>query len=83
MKGSLLILILFFSINLGLSQNGDINLLKKINHSYTPSGGNFMTFITNTDDPVTFGIPGAILIKGLISKEKEDFWKASSSQISL
>ena len=57
------------------AQNGDINLLRKINPSEIQDG-DLMTLITNSDDPVTFGIPGIVLLKGIITKEKEDFWKS-------
>ena len=57
------------------AQNGDINLLRKINPSEIQDG-DLMTLITNSDDLVTFGIPGIVLLKGIITKEKEDFWKS-------
>jgi len=57
------------------AQNGDVNLLRKINPSEIQDG-DLMTLITNSDDPVTFGIPGIVLLKGIITKEKEDFWKS-------
>jgi len=57
------------------AQNGDVNLLRKINPSEIQDG-DLMTLITNSDDLVTFGIPGIVLLKGIITKEKEDFWKS-------
>jgi membrane-associated phospholipid phosphatase len=66
---------IFIVNNCLFAQNGDINLLKKINPSEIQEG-DWMTFITNSDDPVTFGIPGIVLLKGIITKEKEDFWKS-------
>ena len=66
---------IFIVNNCLFAQNGDINLLRKINPSEIQKG-DWMTLITNSDDPVTFGIPGIILLKGIITKEKEDFWKS-------
>ena len=60
----------------GYSQNGDINLLKKINGSYTPEGGKFLTFITNSDNAVTFSIPVGLFATGIITKDKETRWKS-------
>ncbi len=69
-------IVFFLMINNTLfAQNGDINLLRKINPSEIQDG-DLMTLITNSDDPVTFGIPGIVLLKGIITKEKEDFWKS-------
>ena len=59
-----------------ISQNGDINLLKKINGSYTTNGGKFFTFITNSDNAVTFAIPVGLFASGLITKDKELRWKS-------
>lgn len=59
-----------------ISQNSDINLLKKINGSYTTDGGKFMTFITNSDNAVTFSIPIGLFTTGLITKDKETQWKS-------
>lgn len=78
MKSFLLTIVLsIFTNQFVICQNSDFNLLKKVNQSYTPSGGNFMTFITNTDDPVTFGIPGIILTKGLLTKNSGDIWNST------
>jgi membrane-associated phospholipid phosphatase len=60
----------------GFSQNGDINLLKKINGSYTPEGGKILTFITNSDNAVTFSIPVGLFASGIIAKDKELRWKS-------
>ena len=69
-------IVFFLMINNTLfAQNGDVNLLRKINPSEIQDG-DLMTLITNSDDPVTFGIPGIVLLKGIITKEKEDFWKS-------
>ena len=69
-------IVFFLMINNTLfAQNGDVNLLRKINPSEIQDG-DLMTLITNSDDLVTFGIPGIVLLKGIITKEKEDFWKS-------
>lgn len=49
-----------------LSQNADIDLLKKINQQYTPNGGRFMRILTDSDTPVALGIPTGFLIAGAI-----------------
>ena len=72
MKKILFLLTLLFSSFLQ-SQNLDINLLKDINHSYTKTGGKVMTFITDSDDPVSFGLPVGLAINGLITKEKRNY----------
>ncbi len=68
----LLYLLLFVS-SLSWSQNLDIDLLKKINGGYTTGGGKFMTFITDSDDPVTFGLPVVLAINGLVTKDKSNY----------
>ncbi len=64
------IIVLILSFH-SVGQNADIDLLKKINHSYTVNGGKVMTFITNSDNPVTFSIPVGLFATGLITKNKE------------
>ena len=64
------IIVLILSFH-SAGQNADIDLLKKINHSYTVNGGKVMTFITNSDNPVTFSIPVSLFATGLITKNKE------------
>jgi membrane-associated phospholipid phosphatase len=72
MKGALIVLIVFFSF-VSFSQNLDINLLKDINGSYTHRGGDIFTFITYTDNPVTFGIPLFLAAYGLYRKNKKKY----------
>lgn len=72
MKKNILLLILFFNSFLQ-AQNLDINLLKTINHSYTKNGGKLMTFITDSDDPVSFGLPIGLAVNGLLTKEKSNY----------
>ena len=52
------ILTFIFPFFYGVGQNGDINLLKKINGSYTTSGGKFFIPVPELN---------------LITKEDEDF----------
>jgi len=72
MKKNILLLILFFNSFLQ-AQNLDIFLLKNINHSYTKNGGKLMTFITDSDDPVSFGLPIGLAVNGLLTKEKSNY----------
>jgi membrane-associated phospholipid phosphatase len=74
MKNILRVLVVFFYFT-GFSQNGDINLLKKINGTYTTGGGKFMTIITDSDNPVTFSIPVGLFVTGAIIKDKDLRWK--------
>ena len=74
MKNVAIVIFIFFYFT-GFSQNGDINLLKKINGSYTTGGGKFMTFITDSDNPVTFSIPVGLFVVGAIKKDKDLRWK--------
>jgi membrane-associated phospholipid phosphatase len=69
MRNSLILIIVLFSFK-SFSQNGDINLLKKINGSYTHSGGKVMTFVTNSVDYGGIGLPVGLLVTGLIRKDK-------------
>jgi len=64
------IIVLILSFH-SVGQNTDIDLLKKINGSYSANGGKVMTFITNSDNPVTFSIPVGLFATGLITKNKE------------
>jgi len=68
-----IIYLLLFVSSISWSQNLDIDLLKKINGSYTTGGGKFMTFITDSDDPVTFGLPVVLVINGLVTKDKSNY----------
>jgi membrane-associated phospholipid phosphatase len=63
----LLISLFFFGVS-ATCQNSDIDLLKKINGTYTTSGGNVMLFVTNSDTPISLGIPSGLLIAGGIKK---------------
>jgi membrane-associated phospholipid phosphatase len=69
MKKYFLVFILFFSFPI-FSQNGDIDLLKKINGSYTAKGGDVFTFITNSVDYGGIGLPVGLFVTGVIRKDK-------------
>jgi len=57
--------------SVSFSQNSDIDLLKKINGSYTPIGGRVMLVCTHSVNPVCLGVPTGIFITGMIKKDKE------------
>jgi membrane-associated phospholipid phosphatase len=69
MKQFILGFILFFSFPI-FSQNGDIDLLKKINGSYTNKGGAVLTFVTNSIDYGSIGLPVGLFATGIIRKDK-------------
>lgn len=70
MRHSLFIFLVFFGSLATFSQNADIDLLKKINGSYTPNGGKVMSVITHSVNPVCFGVPAGMLVTGVILKDK-------------
>ncbi len=69
MKQVVLGFILFFSFPI-FSQNVDIDLLKKINSSYTSKGGSVFTFVTNSVDYGGIGLPIGLFATGIIRKDK-------------
>ena len=69
MKQLILGFILFFSFPI-FSQNADIDLLKKINSSYTSKGGSVFTFVTNSVDYGGIGLPIGLFATGIIRKDK-------------
>ncbi len=69
MKKVILGFILFFSFPV-FSQNADIDLLKKINSSYTSNGGSVFTFVTNSVDYGGIGLPIGLFATGIIRKDK-------------
>jgi len=75
MKIFKLILVSLLSFG-SFSQNGDINLLRKINGSYTPTGGKILIPITNSVDIGGIGLPLGLLVTGLIRKDKEMTFKS-------
>ena len=64
------IVALLFCINC-YGQNADINLLKSINHSYTPIGGTSFKIITESINPIALGLPLGLFIGGKVSKNQE------------
>lgn len=69
-------LFVFFICFTSYSQNDDINLLKKINGSYTPNGGKVMTVVTDSDNPVAFGLPVGLFVTGKLTKDKNMVWNS-------
>lgn len=65
---SIILFIVGFS---SYAQNGDINLLKKINGTYTENGGKFFRFVTNTDTPVALGLPTGLIAIRLVKKNNQ------------
>jgi membrane-associated phospholipid phosphatase len=70
MRCQLFSFLLFFSSYVSFSQNIDIDLLKKINGSYNSNGGKVFSVVTHSVNPVCLGVPGGMLITGLILKDK-------------
>ena len=75
MKSFIRVIFVVFSFST-IAQNGDIDLLKKINGSYTPNGGKVMLFATNSDTPVSLGLPVGLFVTGLIKKDKPTIWNS-------
>lgn len=70
MRHSLFIFLVFFGSLATFSQNADIDLLKKINGSYTPRGGGVMEVFTHSVNPICLGVPAGIFITGAVKKDK-------------
>ena len=56
-----------------LAQNGDIDILKKINNEYGKVGGPLMKGVTNSDTPISLGIPSILMISGVLKKDSTAF----------
>jgi membrane-associated phospholipid phosphatase len=56
-----------------LAQNADIDLLKKINNEYGKVGGPLMKGATNSDTPISLGIPSILMISGVLKKDSTAF----------
>jgi hypothetical protein len=56
-----------------LAQNADIDLLKKINNEYGKVGGPLMKGVTNSDTPISLGIPSILMISGVLKKDSTAF----------
>ena len=66
----LFIVVLFsFFIILILSQNMDINILGNINVNRNRQFDQVFVYITNSADPVAFGIPAILFFSGLLNNE--------------
>jgi membrane-associated phospholipid phosphatase len=70
MRISLCTFFLIILSSFSYSQIADIDLLKKINGSYTPNGGSVMKVFTHSVNPVCIGVPAGIFITGAITKDK-------------
>lgn len=74
MKHILSFSILFFFNLVGTSSNAqslDYTWLKKINSTYTTSGGNFMKFISDSDTPIAFIMPSISTSYGLVTHKNK------------
>lgn len=74
-KTLLPLLFLLFGLN-GFSQNADINLLRSINHSYTPTGGTTFKIVSESVNPISLGFPVGLFIGGQVTKNKEMVWNS-------
>lgn len=73
------LIVLFLSCALSCystGQNIDFRVLKSINHAYTPTGGKVFKTITNSINPVSFGLPVGLFIGGKAFKNKEMVWNS-------
>ena len=61
---------------LTFAQNKDIEWLKSINSSYTPTGGKIMKGFTHSINPISLGLPAGMLIGGIVKKDKELRWNS-------
>lgn len=69
-RPALFLLAFLFSFSLS-AQNGDINLLRKINHPVNPGLDKAMRFTSNTVGPLCIGIPSGMLIYNLATKAEQ------------
>lgn len=58
------------------AQNMDIDLLKSINHSYTPNGGVAFKVVTESVNPISIGLPIGLFIGGKATKNSEMVWNS-------
>jgi membrane-associated phospholipid phosphatase len=83
-KCSLFILFTLSVSTHSYSQNWDVNLLRDINHSYTSSGGNVMTFFSESVTPFAIAAPLTIWVYAIIKKDKKQAYNGlmvASSEI--
>jgi membrane-associated phospholipid phosphatase len=74
-KKNVFIFLLFFP-GILLSQNLDIELLRRINSPETLPADNFFRFISNSEIYIAMGIPTGIAAAGLVKNDKELFRNA-------
>ena len=63
--------LILLNSHLSFAQNKDIEWLKSINSSYTPTGGKIMKGFTHSINPISLGLPAGLLIGGIVKKDKE------------
>jgi membrane-associated phospholipid phosphatase len=56
------------------AQNMDSDLLKNITGNYAPKTGSVMLGFTQSDTPISLGIPAAFLVYGHLKKDQETFF---------
>jgi membrane-associated phospholipid phosphatase len=71
MQRIIFIVLLFIYVAPIAAQNFDINALKKINVERNKSLDGTMKFLSGTATPVSFGLPGGMVIAGLIAHDKK------------
>jgi membrane-associated phospholipid phosphatase len=68
--------LILLNSDLTFAQNKDIEWLKSINNSYTPTGGKIMKGFTHSINPISLGLPAGLLIGGIVKKNKELRWNS-------
>jgi membrane-associated phospholipid phosphatase len=68
---TILITVVLMSGFSGTAQYADIDILKKLNGSYTPQMGKFIHVMTESVNPVAIGLPIGLFATGWIKKDKE------------
>lgn len=68
--------LILLNSDLTFAQNKDIEWLKSINSSYTPTGGIIMKGFTHSINPISLGLPAGLLIGGIVKKDKELRWNS-------
>jgi membrane-associated phospholipid phosphatase len=79
-----LFIFIFSSITFAFNaQNGDINLLKKINGHTTEAGRGAFRGVTNSVSPVSIVLPIGLFVGGKIKKDKDMIWKSGEMTATL
>jgi membrane-associated phospholipid phosphatase len=68
--------LILLNTHFSFAQNRDIEWLKSINSSYTPTGGKIMKGFTHSINPISLGLPAGLLIGGIVKKDKELQWNS-------